>query len=60
MEMINFKNSDTVTKLVTNPKFVTDKKKMHYRNITVLTFLSLYPNGFKFKETYSDCESWTV
>jgi hypothetical protein len=58
MEMISFRNSDTVTKLVTNPKFITDKKKMHYRNITVLKFLSSYCNGFTFKENYSDCEGW--
>jgi hypothetical protein len=58
MEIISFTNYDTVTKLVTNPKFITDKKKVHYENITVLKFLSSCCNGFMFKENYSDCEGW--
>jgi hypothetical protein len=58
MEIISFRNSDTVTKLVTNPKFITDKKKLHYINITVLKFLSSCCNGFMFKENCLDCEGW--
>jgi hypothetical protein len=58
VEIISFRNSNTVTKLVTNPKFITDKKKMNYRNITMLTFLSSYCNGFMLKENYSDCDGW--
>lgn len=38
MEMISFRNSDTVTKLVMNPKVITYKKKMHCRNNSVEIF----------------------